>query len=77
MWAGGRLQFPRPLAVDTPAQRRSTILSVQSKSGRSGRLVFVTVLHETSDAEGVAIREEQDIVYRDAPPPCHCRRAGT
>ena len=69
MWAGGRLQFLRPLAVDTPVQRRSTILSVQSKSGRSGRLVFVTVLHETSDAEGVAIREEQDIVYRDAPPP--------
>lgn len=69
MWAGGRLQFLRPLAVDAPVHRRSTILSVQSKSGRSGQLVFVTVLHETSDAEGVAIREEQDIVYRDAPPP--------
>ncbi|MBR7899951.1 MaoC family dehydratase N-terminal domain-containing protein [Burkholderia multivorans] len=69
MWAGGRLQFLRPLAVDTPIQRRSTIANVQSKSGRSGRLVFVTVLHEIGDAQGVAIREEQDIVYRDAPPP--------
>ncbi|WP_261535305.1 HTD2 family dehydratase [Burkholderia multivorans] len=69
MWAGGRLQFLRPLAVDTPIQRRSTIANVQSKSGRSGQLVFVTVLHEIGDAHGVAIREEQDIVYRDAPPP--------
>ncbi|HEF4732265.1 MaoC family dehydratase N-terminal domain-containing protein [Burkholderia multivorans] len=69
MWAGGRLQFVRPLAVDTPIQRRSTIANVQSKSGRSGQLVFVTVLHEIGDAHGVAIREEQDIVYRDAPPP--------
>ncbi|MPV60024.1 acyl-CoA dehydrogenase [Burkholderia sp. HI2761] len=69
MWAGGRLQFLRPLAVDTPIQRRSTIANVQSKSGRSGRLVFVTVLHEIGDAQGLAIREEQDIVYRDAPPP--------
>ncbi|KVQ84421.1 acyl-CoA dehydrogenase [Burkholderia multivorans] len=69
MWAGGRLQFLRPLAVDTPIQRRSTIANVQSKSGRSGQLVFVTVLHEVGDAQGVAIREEQDIVYRDAPPP--------
>lgn len=69
MWAGGRLQFLRPLAVDAPVQRRSTITNVQSKSGRSGQLVFVTVLHEISDAQGVAIREEQDIVYRDAPPP--------
>lgn len=68
MWAGGRLQFLRSLAVDAPVQRRSTILGVQSKSGRSGQLVFVTVLHETSDVEGMAIREEQDIVYRDAPP---------
>ncbi|AOK36262.1 MULTISPECIES: MaoC family dehydratase N-terminal domain-containing protein [Burkholderia cepacia complex] len=69
MWAGGRLQFLRPLAVDTPIQRRSTIANVQGKSGRSGQLVFVTVLHEIGDVHGVAIREEQDIVYRDAPPP--------
>jgi 3-methylfumaryl-CoA hydratase len=67
MWAGGRLQFLHPLRVGEPVQRVSTIKRIQSKSGRSGRLVFVTVLHEISDARGVAIREEQDIVFRDAP----------
>ena len=69
MWAGGRLRFLRPLGVGEPIRRLSTIKSIQSKSGRSGQLVFVTVLHEVGDARGVAIREEQDIVYRDAPAP--------
>ncbi|WP_434666176.1 MaoC family dehydratase N-terminal domain-containing protein [Paraburkholderia sp. A3BS-1L] len=69
MWAGGRLQFLRPLSVGEPIQRVSTIKRVQSKSGRSGELVFVTVLHEISSVSGIAIREEQDIVYRDAPAP--------
>jgi 3-methylfumaryl-CoA hydratase len=69
MWAGGRLQFLRPLTVGEPIRRVSTIKSVQGKSGRSGELVFVTVLHEISDARGIAIREEHDIVYRDAPAP--------
>jgi 3-methylfumaryl-CoA hydratase len=69
MWAGGRLQFLRPLLVGEPIRRHSTIKSIQSKSGRSGELVFVTVLHEIVDAGGVAIREEQDIVYRAVPAP--------
>lgn len=69
MWAGGRLRFPRPLSVGEPIRRVSTITSVQSKFGRSGQLVFVTVLHEISGDNGVAIREEQDIVYRDAAAP--------
>lgn len=69
MWAGGRLQFLHPLEFDGPVQRLSRIASVQSKEGRSGRLVFVTVVHELSNAQGLAIREEQDIVYRDEPAP--------
>ncbi|WP_423455094.1 FAS1-like dehydratase domain-containing protein [Ottowia sp. VDI28] len=69
MWAGGRLGFLRPLRVGEPVRRISRIKSVQEKSGRSGSLVFVTVLHEVSDGQGVAIREEQDIVYRDPPAP--------
>lgn len=67
MWAGGRLQFVRPLSPGVDVRRTSCILSVQDKTGRSGRLVFVTVRHEVSDTSGLAIREEQDIVYRDAP----------
>ena len=67
MWAGGRVQFLRSLAVGAQVQRVSLVKKIQSKVGRSGQLVFVTVQHEISDAQGIAIREEQDIVYRDAP----------
>ncbi|MFX1677489.1 MaoC family dehydratase N-terminal domain-containing protein [Paraburkholderia sp. A2WS-5] len=69
MWAGGRLQFLQPLTIGEPIRRVSTVKSIQSKSGRSGQLLFVTVLHEISGASGLAIREEHDIVYRDAPAP--------
>ncbi|MEF7614209.1 MaoC family dehydratase N-terminal domain-containing protein [Aquincola sp. MAHUQ-54] len=69
MWAGGRLAFHQPLKVGEPAVRTSTITEVQTKSGRSGSLVFVTVRHDYAGAAGPALTEEHDIVYRDAPQP--------
>jgi 3-methylfumaryl-CoA hydratase len=42
---------------------------VNQKEGRSGALVFVLVRHEISNAGGVALTEEHDIVYRDNPSP--------
>jgi 3-methylfumaryl-CoA hydratase len=69
MWAGGRLQFHRPLRLGASVERHSRILDVSTKSGRSGSLVFVTVEHSYGDADGVALTEQHDIVYRDAPQP--------
>lgn len=69
MWAGGRLQFLAPLLVGERVSRTSTILKVEAKSGRSGDLVFVTVEHRLSNKQGLAIIEEQDIVYRGAAAP--------
>ena len=69
MWAGGRLQFQQPLRVGDAITRSSRIAQVDAKSGRSGALAFVTASHEISSARGVAIVEEHDIVYRDAPRP--------
>ncbi len=69
MWAGGRLDFHHPLQVGDKATRDSQIKDVKVKQGRSGTLVFVTVRHEISNARGLAISEEHDIVYRDAPAP--------
>jgi 3-methylfumaryl-CoA hydratase len=64
MWAGGRLTFPQPLRVGEAVQRRSQVMSVDHKNGRSGELVFVLVRHEFHGANGLAITEEHDIVYR-------------
>lgn len=69
MWAGGRLSFPGTLRVGEPVRRRSEILSVDVKQGRTGNLVFVVVKHQISGAAGVAVEEEHDIVYRAAPAP--------
>ena len=66
MWAGGRLVFHAPLRPGDPVRRTSTILDVTEKSGGSGRLVFVTVEHRIEGPEGLAIEEQQDIVYRGA-----------
>jgi 3-methylfumaryl-CoA hydratase len=76
MWAGGRLTFPQPLRVGEAVQRRSQVMSVDHKSGRTGELVFVLVRHEFHGAMGLCITEEHDIVYRDmpaadAPPPAY------
>ncbi len=64
MWAGSRLEFLRPLAIGSAATCVSRIADVKVKEGRSGTLVFVTVRHEVSDAKGIAIVDEHDIVYR-------------
>lgn len=69
MWAGGRLSFHGSLPVGAEVERTSTILDVTHKSGRSGDLVFVKLMHELATAGDVLLREEQDIVYRDPPSP--------
>ena len=66
MWAGGTLQFHHPLRVGDEVQRESRVMDVSEKDGRSGRLAFVTIRHELTNANGLAIMENQDIVYREA-----------
>jgi 3-methylfumaryl-CoA hydratase len=74
MWAGGRLTFHAKLRVGETGRRESEIVGVEVKKGRSGDLVFVNVRHRISGAAGLAIDEQQDLVYRGpqdptAPPP--------
>ncbi|MGH6914122.1 MAG: FAS1-like dehydratase domain-containing protein, partial [Geminicoccales bacterium] len=65
MWAGSRLQFHRPLRIGEPIERRSTIADIDLKTGRSGPLACVTVRHEISTRDGLALTDEHDIVYRE------------
>lgn len=69
MWAGGRLEFVAPLQVGGEATRVSTIKHIEEKHGRTGALLFVTVQHDYLQDGELAIREEQDIVYREPSPP--------
>ena len=69
MWAGGRLNFRRPLRVGKTAVRDSTIVDIQEKHGRSGALLFVTVRHDYTQDGETAFTEDQDIVYREPSAP--------
>ena len=78
MWAGGELEFLDPLRVGDEAKRTSRISNVTVKTGSTGTLCFVSVEHVVTTPRSIAIRERQDIVYRDmsgaaaapkAPPP--------
>jgi len=67
MWAGGRLEFHRPLIAGTPATKVSTLESVTEKQGRSGPLGFVTLRHEFRQNDRTCVVEEQDLVYKPYP----------
>lgn len=69
MWAGSRLDQIKPLRVGENIRRVSEIKDINYKEGRSGKLVFVLVHHEIYGEDGLAIREEHDIVYREMPEP--------
>ncbi len=67
MWAGGQFRFFAPLVIGKPVQRRSEIVSVAEKAGRSGPLCFVTVRHVLTQGGRDCVEEHHDIVYRDMP----------
>ncbi len=69
MWAGGRIEYLAPLPLGCEATKLSEIVKVESKSGRRGSLVFVTVRHTLGFGSKTCIVEEQDIVYREAAQP--------
>jgi 3-methylfumaryl-CoA hydratase len=69
MWAGGRVRTSGPLRCGEPATKRSRVLSVQEKQGRTGPLTFVVVGHQILQRDQIVVDEQQDIVYREAAAP--------
>ncbi|WP_037580722.1 dehydratase [Phaeacidiphilus oryzae] len=71
MFAGGRLRIESPLIIGREAVRTSRLGPVRAKRGRSGDILFVTVVSEFAQGGEVRVVEEQDIVYRigDGRPP--------
>jgi 3-methylfumaryl-CoA hydratase len=66
LFAGARFRFERPLTIGERVRKVSSIAGFEAKSGRSGVLLFAKVEHRFSGTEGVAVIEENDIIYRAA-----------
>jgi len=69
MFAGKRTTFHEDLRVGDEVRRDSVIREVNLKQGRTGTMVFVTVKTELTSPRGLALTEEQDLVYREAAAP--------
>ena len=66
MWAGGSLELIDALRTGDKVRRETTIAEVKRKEGRTGELWFIGLDHIYSTPRGIAIRERQSLVYREA-----------
>ncbi len=66
MWASSRVSLLQDYSVGQALDHRESIIAVEAKSGRSGEMIFVELLHEYLFEGCLILREEQDIVYRAA-----------
>lgn len=68
MFAGRTVEQFSPFRIGDRLVRRSTIADVESKDGRSGPLIFLTVLHEVTGPQGLCYKETQQVVFREDGP---------
>lgn len=68
MAAGSDLHFSGPLPREALVTRSTSIADIQSKNGRSGPLVFLTLEHAYSVEGTTVLREIQRVVYRGPAP---------
>ena len=59
MWAGGALRYYAPLRIGDPYHAP---VCHPKRHAKTGKLVFVTIDHETRGPKGLAIEERQNIV---------------
>lgn len=70
MFAGARMRFHSPLRIGDRIRLESELKSLDDKRGRTGALIFATVLNRVfRDGDVLATEEEYDIVAREAVAP--------
>ena len=64
MWARSEIEFLGELRIGDAVSRKSTIIDITAKTGRSGPPCFVTIRHEMTVAGRLLVSERQTLVYR-------------
>jgi 3-methylfumaryl-CoA hydratase len=64
LFGGARFEFRSPLRIGEEIRKESEVLSFDLKDGKSGAFIVGLIEHRISSARGVAVTEQNDIIYR-------------
>ena len=65
MYAGGEINYFKPLLIGEKLKKTSSIISIENKKGSTGNLTFLKIKHEITNKKEVLINEIQNLVYRE------------
>ena len=65
MYAGGEINYFKPLLIGQNLKKTSSIISIENKEGSTGKLTFLKIKHEISNKKDILINEFQNLVYRE------------
>ena len=69
LFGGARYRFERPLRIGDRIRKESEMASFDLKQGRGGAFVAGLVRHRVHGPAGLAVTEENDIIFRQAGAP--------
>ena len=65
MYAGGEINYFKPLLIGEKLKKTSSIISIENKEGSTGNLIFLKIKHEITNKKEILINEIQNLVYRE------------
>ena len=66
LFGGARFDFRHPLRIGDTMRKESEVMSFALKEGRTGPFIVALIEHRISNDDGVAVVEQNDIIYRAA-----------
>ncbi|MGB0632072.1 MAG: FAS1-like dehydratase domain-containing protein [Alphaproteobacteria bacterium] len=66
LFGGARFEFRQPLRIGDRIRKESEVMSFDLKEGRSGAFIVGLVQHRILNDGGIAVIEENDIIFRPA-----------
>ena len=68
LFGGARFDFRSPLHIGDRIRKESQVMSFDFKNGRSGGFIVCLVQHRVSNDDGLAIVEDNNVIFRPASP---------
>lgn len=76
LFGGARFAFHHPLRIGDTIRKESEVMSFDLKEGRTGPFIVGLIEHRVSNDDGVAVVEQNDIIYRAATGPGNASSGG-